>query len=324
MWSIFKRKEFYTAEQVHAEVIAQTLTMIENIKQDMQKLSLPEKAQAEKKLLASLGLHNTKNMKVIRDAEDKIVEHNNIIETNKRVLKIIEEMHAAFGKKAMYLPMNVFTQILDKYHLSVGCLNDYKGTIPETNLQEIVNASKIVNTLAKEDYKTIAKFDARSRANQVNLSSVYHKESLTLPDFTEERQRLFNALQQQCPTITESLEKWYRIETIHPHNEKPEYLRFPMIPNKWRRDWDFRTGWDAHYMLIAAPSHEMNTVFEISEKRLTDDPIVFSTVGTGVIIYSMWGEEGDDEVMRKYQELNKFIAEHVNLRTITESKEALS
>ena len=97
-----------------------------------------------------------------------------------------------------------------------------------------------------------------------------------------------------------------------------------MIPNKWRRDWDFRTDWDAHYMLIAAPSHEMNTVFEISEKRLTDDPIVFSTVGTGVIIYSMWGEEGDDEVMRKYQELNKFIAENVNLGTIGESQKALS
>lgn len=38
----------------------------------------------------------------------------------------------------------------------------------------------------------------------------------------------------------------------------------------------------------------------------------------------MWGEEGDDEVIRKYQKLNKFIAENVNLGTITESKEALS
>lgn len=322
MWSIFKRKEFYTAEQVHAEVIAQTLVMIESIKQDMQKLSLPEKIQAEKQLLASLGLHNTKNMKVIRDAEDKIVEHNNIIETNKRVLKIIEEMHTAFGKKAMYLPMNVFTQILDKYHLSVGRLSDYKGTIPETNLQEIVNASEIVKTLAKENYENIIKVDPIARANKANL--VNENYAFALPDYTEERRRVFNALQQKCPTITESLEKWYRIDTIHPHHEKPEYRRFPMIPNKWRRDWDFRTDWDAHYILIAAPSHEMNTVFEISEKRLTDDPIVFSTVGTGVIIYSMWGEEGDDEVMRKYQELNKFIAENVNLGTIGESQKALS
>ena len=322
MWSIFKRKEFYTAEQVHAEVIAQTLVMIESIKQDMQKLSLPEKAQAEKQLLASLGLHNTKNMQVIRDAEDKIVEHNNIIETNKRVLKIIEEMHIAFGKKAMYLPMNVFTQILDKYHLSVGGLSDYKGTIPETNLQEIVNASKVVNTLAKEEYKNVVKINPIARANSANL--VNQDYDLGLPDFTEERQRIFNDLQQKCPTITESLEKWYRIESIHPNNDKPEYHRFPMIPNKWKRNWDLRTGWDANYILIAAPSHEMNTIFEISEKRVTDDPIVFSTVGTGVIIYSMWGEEGDDEVMRKYQELNKFIAKNVNLGTIGESQKALS
>ena len=283
---------------------------------------LPEKAQAEKQLLASLGLHNTKNMQVIRDAEDKIVEHNNIIETNKRVLKIIEEMHTAFGKKAMYLPMNVFNQILDKYHLSVGRLSDYKGTIPETNLQEIVNASEIVKTLTKEEYKNIVKFDPIAQANKANL--INDDYAFGLSDYIEERQRVFNTLQQKCPTITESLEKWYRIETIHPHKEKPEYRRFPMIPNKWRRDWDFKTDWDAHYMLIAAPSHEMNTVFEITEKRLTDDPIVFSTVGTGVIIYSMWGEEGDDEVMRKYQELNKFIAENVNLGTIGESQKALS
>ena len=38
----------------------------------------------------------------------------------------------------------------------------------------------------------------------------------------------------------------------------------------------------------------------------------------------MWGDEGNDEVLKKYQELNKFIAENVNLGTITESKEAIS
>ena len=74
----------------------------------------------------------------------------------------------------------------------------------------------------------------------------------------------------------------------------------------------------------SAPVQEMNTLYEIRERIITDDPIVFSTVGNGVIIYSMWGDEGNDEVMRKYQELNKFIAENVNLGTITESKETVS
>ena len=67
----------------------------------------------------------------------------------------------------------------------------------------------------------------------------------------------------------------------------------------------------------------MDTLYEIRERIITDDPIVFSTVGNGVIIYSMWGDEGNDEVLRKYQELNKFIAENVNLGTITESEETL-
>ena len=51
---------------------------------------------------------------------------------------------------------------------------------------------------------------------------------------------------------------------------------------------------------------------------------LFSTVGNGVIIYSMWGDEGNDEVLKKYQDLNKFIAENVNLGAITESKETVS
>ena len=323
MWDfLVKRQKHYTSEDVHGAVVASTLAILERIKINVEKASLPVNVSKEKELLESLGLTGSKNMQVIKEAEAKINVHNTIIEENIKITKIMDEMYKAFGKNTFYIPMKDFTAILDKYNLSVGRLEDYKGTIPETNLQEIVNASKIVNTLAKEDYKTIAKVDARSIANKVNL--VNHNYDFELPDFTEERQRVFNALQQQCPTITESLEKWYRIETIHPHNEKPEYRRFPMIPHKWRRDWDFRTCWDAHYMLIAAPVQEMNTLYEIRERIVTDDPIVFSTVGNGVIIYSMWGDEGNDEVLRKYQELNKFIAENVNLGTIGESQKALS
>ena len=103
-----------------------------------------------------------------------------------------------------------------------------------------------------------------------------------------------------------------------------EVKRFPMIrPNEVSR-WSHRVGWEKHTLLIAAPVQEMDTLYEIRERVITDDPIVFSTVGNGVIIYSMWGDEGNDEVLRKYQELNKFIAENVNLGTLTESKEAVS
>jgi hypothetical protein len=88
--------------------------------------------------------------------------------------------------------------------------------------------------------------------------------------------------------------------------------------------WFYQTDGEKHTLLIAAPAQEMDTLYEINERIITDDPIVFSTVGNGVIIYSMWGDEGNDEVMRKYQELNKFIAENVNLGTIGESQKALS
>ena len=106
--------------------------------------------------------------------------------------------------------------------------------------------------------------------------------------------------------------------------DKSSYRRFPMIRPVEVSRWSHRVDWETRTLLIAAPVQEMDTLYEISERIITDDPIVFSTVGNGVIIYSMWGDEGNDEVLRKYQELNKFIAENVNLGTLTESKETLS
>ena len=325
MWDFLVKSKHYTSEDVHGAVVASTLAILERIKTNVEKASLPVNVSKEKDLLESLGLTSSKNMQVIKEAEAKINVHNTIIEENIKITKIMDEMYKAFGKNTFYIPMKDFTAILDKYNLSVGRLEDYKGTIPEANIAEIAKAKGMIDKI--RDNEKVIHYD--------KPTTVKHRKSETIWDdqimgyrtryvTVEEPDFEYTWMQDLYPTLARSLESWFRLISVTREEDKNSYRRFPMIRPTEVSRWAHRVDWEKHTLLIAAPVQEMNTLYEISERVITDDPIVFSTVGNGVIIYSMWGDEGNDEVLRKYQELNKFIAENVNLGTLTESKEAIS
>lgn len=324
-WDFLVKSKHYTSEDVHGAVIASTLAILERIKTNVEKASLPVNVSKEKELLESLGLTSSKNMQVIKEAEAKINVHNTIIEENIKITKIMDEMYKAFGKNTFYIPMKDFTAILDKYNLAVGRLGDYKGTIPEANIAEIAKAKEMVDKI--RDNEKVIHYDKPTTVKRHKTETIWDDKITcyrSIHVMVEEPTYEYSWMQDLYPTLARSLESWYRITRVRPDYDKDSYKRFPMIrPDEVNR-LSHRVDWKKHTLLIAAPVQEMDTLYEISKKIITDDPIVFSTVGNGVIIYSMWGDEGNDEVLRKYQELNKFIVENVNLGTITESKEALS
>ena len=320
MWDFLVSKpKHYTSEDVHGAVIASTLAILERIKINVEKASLPVDVSKEKELLISLGLTGSKNMQVIKEAEAKINVHNAIIEENVKITKIMDEMYKAFGKNTFYIPMKDFTAILDKYNLSVGRLEDYKGTIPEANIAEIAKAKEMIDKIHSNE--KVIHYDKPTTIKRPKTETVWDDKIMgyrSIPVTVEEPTYEYSWMRDLYPTLARSLESWYRLLSVSKEADKSSYRRFPMIrPTKVSR-WSYQVDFKAHTLLIAAPVQEMNTLYEISEKIITDDPIVFSTVGNGVIVYSMWGDEGNDEVMCKYQELNKFIAENVNLGTIAE------
>ena len=320
MWDFLVSKpKHYTSEDVHGVVIASTLAILERIKINVEKASLPVDVSKEKELLISLGLTGSKNMQVIKEAEAKINVHNAIIEENVKITKIMDEMYKAFGKNTFYIPMKDFTAILDKYNLSVGRLEDYKGTIPEANIAEIAKAKEMIDKIHSNE--KVIHYDKPTTIKRPKTETVWDDKIMgyrSIPVTVEEPTYEYSWMRDLYPTLARSLESWYRLLSVSKEADKSSYRRFPMIrPTKVSR-WSYQVDFKAHTLLIAAPVQEMNTLYEISEKIITDDPIVFSTVGNGVIVYSMWGDEGNDEVMCKYQELNKFIAENVNLGTIAE------
>ena len=327
MWDFLVGKpKHYTSEDVHGAVVASTLAILERIKTNVEKASLPVNVSKEKELLESLGLTSSKNMQVIKEAEAKINVHNTIIEENIKITKIMDEMYKAFGKNTFYIPMKDFTAILDKYNLAVGRLEDYKGTIPEANIAEIAKAKEVIDKI--HDNEKVIHYDKPTTVKCHKTETIWDNKIMGYrPVYVtaEEPDFEYSWMKDIYPTLARSLESWYRLLSVTKEADKPSYKRFPMVRSYHEVDrWLHRVDSERHTLLIAAPVQEMNTLYEISERIITDDPIVFSTVGNGVIIYSMWGDEGNDEVLRKYQELNKFIAENVNLGTLTESKEAVS
>lgn len=326
MWDfLFSKPEHYTSEDVHGAVIASTLAILERIKVNVEKASLPVNVSKEKELLESLGLTSSKNMQVIKEAEAKINVHNTIIEENIKITKIMDEMYKAFGTNTFYIPMKDFTAILDKYNLSVGRLEDYKGTIPEANIAEIAKAKEMIDKI--RDNEKVIHYDKPTVTKHRKTETVWDDEITgyrSIHVVVEEPTFEYSWMRDLYPTLARSLESWQRLLSVTKEIDKSSYKRFPMIRPTEVNRWSHRVDWERHTLLIAAPVQEMDTLYEISERIITDDPIVFSTVGNGVIIYSMWGDEGNDEVLRKYQELNKFIAENVNLGTLTESKETIS
>ena len=327
MWDFLVSKpKHYTSEDVHNAVVASTLLILERIKANVEKASLPINVSKEKDLLISLGLTGSKNMQVIKEAEAKINVHNTIIEENIKITKIMDEMYKAFGTNTFYIPMKDFTAILDKYNLSVGRLEDYKGTIPEANIAEIAKAKEVIDKIHYNE--KVIHYDKPTTVKHPKTETVWDDKIMgyrSIHVMVEEPTYEYTWMQDLYPTLARSLESWFRLISVTKEADKTSYKRFPMVRsyNEVSR-WAHRVDPERHTLLIAAPVQEMDTLYEISERIITDDPIVFSTVGNGVIIYSMWGDEGNDEVMRKYQELNKFIAENVNLGTITESKETIS
>lgn len=326
MWDFLVSKpKHYTSEDVHGAVIASTLAILERIKVNVEKASLPVNVSKEKDLLESLGLTNSKNMQVIKEAEAKINVHNTIIEENVKITKIMDEMYKAFGTNTFYIPMKDFTAILNKYNLSVGRLEDYKGTIPEANIAEIAKAKEMIDKIHGNE--KVIHYDKPTIVKHPKTETIWDDKIMgyrSVHVVVEEPTFEYSWMKDLYPTLARSLETWYRLITVIEGEDKSSYRRFPMIRPTEVSRWSHRVDWEDHILLIAAPVQEMNTLYEIREKIVTEDPIVFSTVGNGVIIYSMWGDEGNDEVLKKYQELNKFIAENVNLGTITESKETLS
>lgn len=153
-----------------------------------------------------------------------------------------------------------FVNLLIKYNLTCGPFSKYTGTIPDKNIMEI-----------KTVYDTLVRMGGKNKYSNVRNDN--------------------NVIKRPQQQIHFSRVSYYDSYGFSIREEEYNFLedaysRFPFA----------YTELSPEDLFIAAPPEKMErTLFdEIASK----DPIVFQLFPYGVVIYSMWGEEANDPILK--------------------------
>lgn len=307
------QQKVYTAEEIHAAMIAYVASYVEDVKSKIDSFELapkselmvvPNDLQNEYDKLKSLGLENTKNALLLKSKLDDIEAHNEqcnekqkYIQRLKDTLEFIKQMNDFFGKKAVLVRFDDFEKLINKYNLACGVLSDYTGSIPQENVEDIQRVKTLIENSERKYTMNEYRF----------IYPAFHKEPLFYG---------YPLLSKHIKELCRVKEIYYSLNEPFTSEEKDNLGRFPfVIRNRdgfWSRDFAPSINRDIScsigneiYLFIAAPAQQMNTKVEFTERVISQDPFICSYSDFGIIIHSKWGEEAEDEILKKYYDLIK-------------------
>lgn len=308
--NIFKRT--YTAEDVTKKMTAFMLVYLNEMQQCVERKRMSDSLVKEKSMLMDLGFGNTKNFQLIANHEKEIAKYN----ANVDCFKLMTEAWKLFGNDVMIVRYDQFMQLLEKYNLVCGDLDRYKGYIPEKNLVEIakvksmdvperfaVYMDKLRHVDLSCDHGVLTKvmrfpyrpeivgaldklgLDSMGDIDYENFSgSIYANQMAYYRFSTEERVRL---IEQEKARNEERRKKRPRFFIAAPAQEM-EPLDISVKSMSTRRDLKKRDA--------------LNKFANFIE---TKDPFFCSCTEYGVLIFSKWGEEAQDEIIKRYEQLSQ-------------------
>lgn len=234
----------------------------------------------EKSNLVILGFNNAKSERLKQYEEEQMkfvsrlstlnkerdrimakMDHQRNLRTSKEILQRLKK---DFGEEALFVRYDDFEKVINKYNLVCGRLSDYKGVLPEYKMADI---------------------------NRVL--------TMDIPEFWKNKiSKLYNAYE-----IRKGYEKHYKIGFNH---KFPFYTKenFPEEAAWSSSGLFYKVPYYNHYrFFIAAPAHEMSTKKELWEraKKRAKDPFICAHTKWGIIIFTKWGEEAEDEIIKKYE-----------------------
>lgn len=313
MFSLFKGKriaipkptlQHYTAAEIHGMIVARNLVLLNNITELHKKslITTPEKIASEYSRLERVGLINTKNASIIKSKMDEIDSKNKEIEKYNAFVAFLKEMLEVFGHNVLLISFSDFEEIIKKYNLTCGLLEHYTGSIPEANLQDIERVKNLLDRIEhcsdRRYYKT---GETNYRRNILTGELEFYEET----DFEE----IY-----KYPSLHENIYTLNYITNLYDSfltdAQKEAIQLFPFTDSKTRKVISLGkeisgSGKGYTKLFIVAPAQEMNNTVEFNKFVQSEDPFVCSYTPFGIMIYTKWGDESEDEILKKYEELIK-------------------
>ena len=279
----------YTAAEIHAQLILQSVVLLEEIKEVL--MILPNDIKNRMNTLNVLGLTNSQNIEELKSAESKFSYLKKEEEYRLNTLRFMKEAFGFFGPKCMLVKFSDFMSIMEKYNLVCGRLSQYIGTISNKKLEDIsevhtklnnlfysetweVNDLSLKYTNLYQEIKSLTAIDTIEGAR--GLSDRKRSEICRFPFVIEDTGSLIDCFTQQF-----NLEK------------KSVIVRTPQGGDK-----------SNHRLFIAAPFKDIKKLLILENDDIVSEcSFICSYTPFGVLIYSQWEDKADDVIFQKYEAL---------------------
>lgn len=355
MWNFQKKlretavKE-YTAAEVHAELTTMMLMFLSDIQQEIERKNVPMAVNRELPLLDKLGFKRSKNLQLAKQITSEVEAHNKVFEEKKAALNFMQQAWATFGKDTMVVRYDKFFELLRKYNLVCGSFDRYTGTIPVDNLADIERVVGILENDAKmvEPFRYITEIDTDD--NDITMLRWFN----LCPMNSEIRNVLLATmgiknfeLGKERPKVSEGVHTEIgdiiNLSMMLSLRQVDAAIRSSAAFSNQPQIYSNLSNEDS-LIFIAAPAQEMDDFkielystreiqrqqaeeaearrrqMEEQERRMrkirTSDPFICSLTPYGVMIFSKWGDEAQDEIIKRYEQLRDAIIGKPKMLTV--------
>lgn len=190
--------------------------------------------------------------------------------SNEKFCMVCFQWFKSHFPECIFLPTDKFITLLKQYNLVCGTLEEYKGNISDDNLEEITQVADILNNVK----------DNNPYSNRID-NDYFHVMITGINN-------MISAHNMKDRQTLEALRFPFESEPINAIES------FPMIYVETRPTYSTQ-------LFIAAFAKDMKTVAEYSHPYThREEPFIFQLTPYGVVIFSKWGEEAEDEKVNPY------------------------
>lgn len=246
-----------TAADVHLMLMAFSMAYMDEIVQ-----SVSPKLEDKAKLLENLGFTNAAEIRQKESEESRYDEYKTLCE--------YKEMFP----DSIFLKVDDFKKVLEKYGLVAGLALQYTGTIPDDCLELIHK----VRTIQQGN-------DDTDLIRQINSKYLL---VVSPSNIDLNRRRSFLSPYKEYDEFIEKKKKEAAKNTL-------KYKNFPFI-KLGQQDAVQVSAIMSETFLIAATPDKMKNPLDVVKSSIDSDPIVFQLLPHDiVVVHAKWGDEADDE-----------------------------
>ena len=280
---------------------------MENIKRTTEYNTVPDSVRQEYETLKELGFINSKNAELTGRIVRYVNDFNKKHEENIEALRFMKKAWETFGRDVMVVRYDHFFDLIKKYNLVCGTFDRYTGTIPPENLAEIARAMETMKCYGNMVYHlhVIRKVDTKF----FNPVDFYRFNMFPDGTWAYKTVPLSYAKAEYVTELASKVAVYNREIRAYINGlvtaDNSLYTCFIAAPAQEMKE--------AKIEVVTTTKRDLRKIRREHQRQLelerirTYDPFICSLTKYGVMIFTKWGDEAQDDIIKQYEALSKYV-----------------